>query len=240
MSTRQIYIIDQDTVNKFKAVTNYVFIKIDDPNEYRKTKGGIYLYFNPELNRAKDTDRHGIVMSVCKTLFFDKEDYETVEFDVDIDVEVGDRVWFAPMDGANCDTFYCENDKYLLLKYDTLRFVHKKNGEVFGLNGNLLVKPIFEEEKFIIHTIKRENRKKGIVVYPYSNIRDIVSEGNIYPDFNKDEIVLLDRDWDIRLEDQANQYLDEEFRVIRGCDVCAILGVTEATNNKETVQLVTS
>lgn len=227
---RELYTIDRKTLEGIRDVqTNHVLVKIDDPNEYRKTKGGIYIWVDPtecgDRVKADNADRHGIVQKVCKRLFFDPEDPGTksLEFDVDIEVKEGDRVWFNYLDGLNCVEFHCEGVTYKLLKYDSLVLVKNESG-IKTLNGYVLVEPIYEKEKTFLYMDKKKDVTKGKVAYIGTPNKRYRTPGiSDDPRVKVGHTVVIRQKYEVNLEDKLHRFLDGDYRLVRGCDICGIL-----------------
>ena len=241
--------LPKEEILSLKPFTNYVLVKIDDPNEYRKTEGGIYLYVDQDVDTAMHANRHGTVVSVCKKLHYvnrsRKETFQgkdvnvgvdSVEYDSDIDVVKGDRVFFSYLDGLNCNEFVesefsIHNEvkihfSYKLLRYDSLR-VCWRGDEVMGLNGYYLIEPTEETtSKLILLQKKNPLVSMGIVraVSKPNRIRLTPGNKEIPEGVVKvgDKVAIRSKylNW---FEDSLHKKFDKPLRIINSSDIFGVL-----------------
>lgn len=226
----EVYRIDKNTIDNIKWLrTNYVLVKIDDPNEYRRTKGGIYLYIDTIVDRMEFANRHGIVVKICNKLRFnqDEGDINSIEYDTDIEIKEGDRVWFVYLDGLNCVEFDVQEPyedgfrfvKYKMLRYDSLR-VKKDESEIRTLNGYVLTEPFMETIKSTLFLNKKQNLYKGIVAYTgTSNRRYKTPSLHDDPSIKAGDTILINHPYINMLEDKVHKYFDKEYRIVKGSDI---------------------
>jgi len=243
---REIYRVSQETIDNIKSIRqNYVLIKIDDPNEYRRTASGIYLYVAPDTSQdasqyvddAKHANRHGIVIKVCDRLKFNQDmaDIRSLEYDVDIEVKEGDRVWFSYLEGLNCVEFYVDNpDKeavnrfvaYKMIRYDSLRVKKDENG-IRTLNGYFLIEPVYEELSTTVFMEKEKIISKGIIRHKGTPNKQYKTPGLCDDSTIKiGDTVLIKSRFENYLEDSIHKYFDKEYRVVKGCDVLVRINET--------------
>jgi|ERR1035441_9088654 co-chaperonin GroES (HSP10) len=261
--------LPKEKIEKVKPHINYVLVKIDDPNEYRVTEGGIFLSViegeGTEAPLSKDINRFGIVISICNRLRFNTSSrtqttrkgdlnvaaYDTLENDVDIEVRVGDVVWYSFISGNNCDEFVTtevEKDKYdrpirytyKLLRYDSLRLIRRGNS-IKTLNGNVIIRPkenIVESSLELVHA-KYELPSGDVFDSKLDTLRgEVVYSGTPNksyraPQFSDgegvssgDHIVCMIAPNMIRnFEYSLHGKFEKGLRIVRGCDVFGVLGV---------------
>ena len=235
-------------IESLKPNTNYVLIKIDDPNEYRVTESGIFLHSDATLPSSEHANRMGVVVSVCDKLAFSTKGriittpngdlntpaIDSLENDTDLEVQKGDRVWFGFISGLNCTEFVTEEfetDKYdrklrityKLLKYDQLR-LRQRGDEYRTLNGNVIVKLDEQEVKSSLKIEKELNITVGTV--KFSGTPNRAYKVPSYSDGEGvdagDRIIMnVKSNMDRPFEYPIHGKLEKGLRVIRGCDVVA-------------------
>jgi co-chaperonin GroES (HSP10) len=259
----QQFVLNKEEIYKMKLMPNQVLIKIDNPTEYFKTKSGIYIYVDTEVPVARTSNRNGVVVSVCDHLKFTREydwtslngkeyrtDREGVEYDTDIEIETEDRVWFSYHDGLNCIQYeQLEPEEvdgiqihyqYKLLKYDSFRFVQKKDGTRKTLNGYVLVEPVIEKQSLIIDGVSTpscidviitkkdingdviNNFNRGTVKYMGTPNKAYKTPKNHDDfDFNVGNIIYF-KNYNVEFEYGYLKQLKENLWTVRGCDVMAV------------------
>jgi co-chaperonin GroES (HSP10) len=150
-----------------KAFTNTVIVKVDYNQTEKKTKSGIYLCTDSGYNPGKNNERHGIVISVCDKLYFDSKgkDYNTsVYFDVPIEVNVGDKVYFPTDVSNNCHKIIENGYKLYFIKYDEL-ICKEVDGELYPLSGRILAKNVYDKTNstLTINDSKLSNKKVEVL-----------------------------------------------------------------------------
>jgi co-chaperonin GroES (HSP10) len=87
--------------------------------------------WNPEIH----ADRYGIVESIPEMLSTGKMMWNT-----DIELQVGDLVWYDYLMSLNSDSFFIEDVEYKLMDYQYL-YVVKRGDDIICLNGYCLFEP---------------------------------------------------------------------------------------------------
>lgn len=131
-----------------EVLNNYVVVKPDD--DY--TSKGMFVVsddFEPMYHVAIT----GTVEDVCRELYFQKEKMSSsevqsrknqiiharsVEYDVDVEVSAGDKVWYRYTVWTDPKNIY---DGLLVFKYDQL-YAKEINGVLIPVNGWIFVKEI--------------------------------------------------------------------------------------------------
>jgi len=154
-----------------KMPNNYVLVKLDVLNKQRETKTGIRMTSGKEDNVLDNTDvfhqidRYGEVVGLPAYLNFGAGYLKGLEWDSDLEVKLGDVVWFRQVEGNMADRFEVGGKFYKRIKYDQLT-VAKRGSEVIALNGHVLMEQIFPKESlFIINPNPKSDKKRGKVKY---------------------------------------------------------------------------
>ncbi len=119
--------------------SNKVLVKIEERNIEKKTDAGIIMISatDTDYNPAVHSDRYGVVHSVPPNLRFDRTPFSTT-WETEIELKVGDEVWFDYMNSENCVVLDCDDgNDYKLLEYENI-YVAKRDGNILPLNGYCL------------------------------------------------------------------------------------------------------
>ena len=145
-------------VSDMKLISaNRVLVCITQKNVDRVTPSGILMVsptdtdWQPEVH----ADRWGEVVQIPNQLKREK----THLWNTDIDIQVGDTIWWDMMVSENADTITTETNTYLLLDYFSLHVV-KRGDKVIPLNGYSMFTLVSDESKseFAIKTGKKDAR----------------------------------------------------------------------------------
>ena len=114
-------------------------------------KNGGELLIDPSFEPEKHYRVSGIVKAVPESLYFNPTDMEfSMEFDVSMDLKVGDNVFFhyLQMDRAIKEELLIEIDgkQHIYIRYDSC-FCAFRGEEVVMLNGWMLLEPYGTEEQ---------------------------------------------------------------------------------------------
>ena len=131
-----------------------MLVEIPETNEDKKTKSGIIVGFNRDIQYGEGEGSHvadladvrGIVYKVCDRLFFQKGHQETMPWVTEIEVQPGDEVYFSYLDGLNCDQLIVDGKLYKILKYSDI-YLKVTEGGLYPLNGYCLFKPLPQKSK---------------------------------------------------------------------------------------------
>ncbi len=129
-------------------LNNRVLVEVDQLRyETTKTKSGLELYIDDTHILHQYTVRHGIVAQLPKRLTFWEEDKESgLAWRTEMEIEVGDTVWFTGMSSHSGEKLSFKGKKYILIHYQDL-YVAKRGNKVIPLNSNILLEPIKETVK---------------------------------------------------------------------------------------------
>ena len=179
-----------------KLMPNYVLIKPHLAHE--ESRSGIKLLGDPdmtsglselsegeEMNMADHAPRYGEVVNICDELYFNKELYgtsstpATLEWDTDIEVKVGDNVFFSYLYGAGGEHILYNDELYYLLSYDAVYAIKEEDHPV-PINGFILFEAISEGLKsdniILPDFLNKDKIGVGLVRYLSKPNRDYVYE----------------------------------------------------------------
>ena len=184
--------------------SNTVMVEMLYSSEGIKTKGGVIIGVNCEDEYEDETTSHAAdltevyakVYKLPDELYYNK-DGTGMPWDCDLDLCVGDLVFFNVMESFNSVEVTCEDKNYRLLPYQDIycakrkrwlsKFDNKWTTDVIMLNGYVLLEQIFT---FIEHPLAVENKKedktRGIVRYIGKPNREYVRPE--YVDFKELEV----------------------------------------------------
>lgn len=154
MPTRPQIELSKEELLRAEIPVNHVLVKLIHKSEGLKTRGGITIGFNTDTTYAsdeKDSSSHpadtaevyGIVVKTPKSLYFNKEDRaNSMDWDIEMELMVGDYVWFSVLESKNATEVVCEGITYRSIPYQDC-YVAKRNETVIALNGYVLLEPCF-------------------------------------------------------------------------------------------------
>lgn len=172
-------------------INNRVLVNVTDTFNSFISKGGIKLVNSVADDAWSDSYgynitefiiRHGTVCSLPEKIY--PGDYD---WDTDNELMIGDEVWWNSISFSSHIPIVIGDEKYLLVDYHEL-LMARRNGEIFPINGNVLLVPVPAEIRALdlIRVIKKtdiwEIFKKGKLVKqlnPDNEFEDIWEEGEI-------------------------------------------------------------
>lgn len=162
-----------------------------------KSKGGIVVGFNLDDEYEDESTSHKAdlievyarVVKLPERLYFDKYDPRSMPWECDMDLEVGDLVWFNTIESYNAVEIECEGKFYKIIPYQDIYCAKRELDDltnffkqvdfnphagrkielsdcVIMLNGYCLLKPIYihtEHELAVDDT--KEDKTRGIVAF---------------------------------------------------------------------------
>lgn len=177
-----------------ELMQNHVLIEVTLP--YEKEVSGIKLLADEDftsenesgeqINMSDRAPRSGTVIAICDQLYFNKPMYAdgitsgTMEWDTDIEVQVGDYVFFSYLKGINADHFFYDDKLYYMIRYDHL-YAIKTGSELKPINGWIVFEEVKDDiESSIIVTDFVENYKDyiGTAVYIGKPNRDYIYDAD--------------------------------------------------------------
>ena len=181
---------DKKQLDEGRIPQNHVLLEMTYTTEGIKSKGGIIIGINRSEEYEDETVTHAadlteiwaIVYKLPEKLYFDKTDPRSMSWECDMDLEIGDTVWFNTIESANAIEIECENKTYKLIPYSDIYCAKRnrwlemehfwtENNEhkarvikdiynIVMLNGYCLLKPIFTKSDSPL-AIDKETEDKG-------------------------------------------------------------------------------
>ena len=180
--------------------SNYVMVESELTAEGKTTKGGIVVghdedvtFYSSEENadHAHEADIAQIcsrVYEVPDKLYYNKEDQVgSMPWDCDMELQVGDMVWYSVLESRNAVTVVCEGRGYKLIPIQDC-YVAKKEDEVICLNGYVLLEPVYHKNDSPLAVSQKGevDKTRGIVRYVGNPNREYLVP--YYADFQNLEI----------------------------------------------------
>lgn len=162
-------------LNKYNSMPiripfDYVHVKPNPTNSL--ILAGKKFYLDTRFEDTKHAPTCGVVLQVPERLRFKsleeaESDHPSLDFDTEMELQVGDTVIFHYLaeDNAKRNGLYHEDG--LFLHYDKI-FCAIRNGEIIPINGHLIVEPESEmiKSNLVIPDLAiRNSKQKGTVKY---------------------------------------------------------------------------
>ena len=240
MPQRPQITLSREELDRAEIPMNHVLVKIIRSSEGLKTNAGITVGFLTDDVFAEGEDSHsanmaeicGVVEKVPDRLFFDKTDPNSMDWETDMELQVGDTVWYSLMEAKNSVQLVCDGVVYKSVPYQDCyvakrRWVTEKIGDinistvqnkVIPLNGYVLCKPVNLPKLSHLDAISEGqiDKSRGIIAFigkpvktylrdSYSHIDDLcVGDGVLFD--NKAAVFYLERFKHTAIFDNGNQY----------------------------------
>lgn len=165
MPTHQVKISEQEFERgNVPSWGNVIVVEMQHSAEGYTTSAGIIVGFNTdtiyadgsgqykddkESHAADLAEVYGRVVRVPDQLSYEKEDLNHMSWLPEMEVEIGDYVWFHPLISKNCVEIIVGHKKYKCIPYEDL-FVARKgglDGDIVPLNGHCLLERVFDTPK---------------------------------------------------------------------------------------------
>lgn len=125
MPNRPQITLSKEELKRASIPTNHVLVKMLHSNEGAKTKGGIVLGFltddvfiaDGESHAADVAECYGEVYKTPEKLFFDPNDTNSMDWEVEMELEKGDIVWFSYLESKNSCQILCDGVIYKSIPY---------------------------------------------------------------------------------------------------------------------------
>lgn len=188
--------------DKIIPLNNYVVIK---PIISETTNGGIFVgttVMDVNSNEAGlFTGSRAIVVKVPSKLYYNIEGYwkkdGSMPYKTDMEVKVGDEVWFeylcaivAYKDSKTNFIAEVEGEKYIFIKYEFLT-CKRVDGVLIGLNGNIILDPIYEKPKSVFEYEKKKPTRRCIIAAistPLQGYAHLGANEGLQPETNELEV----------------------------------------------------
>ncbi len=193
---------------------NTVLVEMVHSMEGIKSKGGIIVGFNTDVEYEDESDSHAAnmtevyakVVKCPQKLYYNRKDHSnTMPWYCDMDLMVGDIVYFNIIESKNAVEIVCEDRLYKLIPYQDLycaKRYHDKQSwdsekyligtdpwwEVIMLNGYVLLEPIYKKNISALAVSEQGevDKTKGIVRYAGKSNKEYLRKE--YIDFQDLEI----------------------------------------------------
>ena len=154
---------------------NYVYIK-PDPTDEIVLPTGEKLFLATNFEETAHAPSTGTVLCVPEKLRFDRENgTASMNFEVDIELEVGDKVVFHYLTQENAKLDGREMEEGFLVRYDQLYLAIRKD-QVICLNGYIIVEPesaLIKTKLFLPdQATLRKAKQTGVVRYAGAPVRN--------------------------------------------------------------------
>jgi co-chaperonin GroES (HSP10) len=134
--------------------------------------------------------RHGTVTNLPEKLTFWDKDQNGLQWKTDMQVKVGDTVWFYAITSHSSEKLIYEGRKFILVNYQDL-YIAKRGQDIICLNGNVLLKPIYKTVKALEYEKKELDTTKAIV-YKSGEINTDYKDQNVQDEpFIRDGMTVL-------------------------------------------------
>jgi len=211
---------------------NHVLVEVDCLRHKKIAfESGTEIIVDPSITPQIHAQTSGIVRVVPESLYYNKLDrgFESSEFLTDINVKVGDKVFFhyLQIDAAISHRRIIEEDGkfFIFIRHDSL-FMSIREEEIVMHNGWMLLKPIdlAVDEASVVNTRIPKNRQKynplkGEIAFLGDPVKEYWwgnNETDEGIDVEKGDTVIFLHNSDITLEYDFHQRLNEKhYRVQR-------------------------
>lgn len=218
--------------NKLRILNNKVLIKPKGGNDEVIIEGyggkKISLFIDTSFETEKHAPTIGEVVKIPNRLVFDrKSTMRTTEFDVDMELKVGDMAIYHYLAPENCimrkEYVVVDKQIYFIVNYDQI-FCAKRGDEVVMVNGYILVEPVVEDvfkSSLLItpDTLKDKNSPvEGIVRYIGTPVRNYLYEKDIQENADEPKVgdtIMFTQDSDIPLQYDLHASLDGKKKFFR-------------------------
>lgn len=188
-----------------RSPSTSVLVEIFDWKEELKTKSGVVIGFNPDVQYAEGADNHiadvarvyGRIAKQPDKLWFHKKRNDSPPWEAELETEVGDYVWFSPLVAVNCTEIIVGERLYKVVPYEDL-FVARKggiDGEVVPLNGHVVMEtmPLEKKSQFDVISEMGINYDKGRVVFVGKSNKSFQAKMHAdHPDIKVGDIAVFD------------------------------------------------
>lgn len=213
-----------------KIPKNHVLVEVSCLRHEKISFESSEIIVDPTFAPEQHAQTNGIVKAIPESLYFNNKDVmQSVEFLVDIDVKVGDHVFFHYLQINNAigkkQVIYKDGKFYIFIRHDSL-FCGIRDNEIIMFNGWMLLKPIEKASEKIdnFNPILPKNRQTfeplmGEIAHLGKPVKEYYygkHEADSGINVEKGQIVAFLPHSDIPLEYDMHQSLkDKFFRVQR-------------------------
>ena len=117
--------LTREELERAEIPLNHVLVEMVHTSEGIKSKGGVVMGFLTDDTFAEGDDSHPANLAECyarvykvpKALYFNPDDPLSMDWDVDMELQGGDMVWFSTMESKNSPEVMCEKTLYKSIPY---------------------------------------------------------------------------------------------------------------------------
>lgn len=235
---------------------NQIIVEIPYTNLDRKSKGGVIVGHHKDLLFAEGKDAHnadcqevwGVVSRLPEKLYFNRKDSNSMDWETDIEVKVGDTVFFGIMASANATELLCEGKIYKLINYQELIVARreevfpdntfiKKITEIIPLNGYVLCSEVHlpKLSELDVTSEDKIDNDKAIVRYVGKPNKQYKNTSHVdHLDLESGDLVLLDRYPHVKLERTTwfSDFSDDTLIVVPRRKISMVIKRNEENSNK--------
>lgn len=206
-----------------RMISNYVEIEIDDSNEWYD-KNGLKIQLDTTYEPEKNAQVVGVVTAVPDRLWYDKKNPASMEYDVDMELSVGDRVVFHFLAISNARKEGRVTGNRIILSYSSI-YAKLTDSYPKPINGWLLVRPCRKKKEGFLEGVLEEydvSKTYGLVVGAGAPIREYRIGGFLDPEVPMDSFVHFARQDAIPLFYTIQDRVGELLYRMRRKDVLAM------------------
>lgn len=163
-----------------RMISNYVEIEIDDSNEWYD-KNGLQIQLDTTYEPEKNAQVVGVITAVPDHLWYDKKDPASMEYDVDMELSVGDKVVFHFLAISNARKEGRVTGNRVILHYQSI-YAILTEGYPIPVNGWLLVRPCRKKKEGFLEGVFEEyevSKERGYVVSAGAMVREYRMGGDL-------------------------------------------------------------
>lgn len=193
--------------------SNMVMVHIPHQNEDTQTESGIYIVGDQDYKPAVHAERWGYVYKVCPDLLYERGRADSMDWKTEVEIEVGDKVWFDFREAVYAYTYLVDGEWYKLIDYAFLH-VAVRNNNVIPLNGYVLFREVKVKPDTSLEVEEHVDPRYGIVAYAGSYNQEYTN--SVYSDAIRveegDHVLFEDGTSCFPLESGLhNEFSDEKF-----------------------------
>jgi len=159
--------LTKEELERAEIPMNHVLIKMVFQAEGATTKSGVIIGFNEDDVYAEGDDSHsanlaevyGIVEKVPQELYFNPDDPKSMDWETDMELEVGDMVWYSVLEAKNSVQLICDGVLYKSVPYSDVYVARRELDDLTdcpamqGLDMSKIGKKITQKELLQLETI---------------------------------------------------------------------------------------
>jgi len=228
MTEADVYAYVRDEIRK--PMPNWLLVRLGrKPDEYI-FKGG-KLFVDHTYNPTHHASVYGVVEQMPEKIIYKlsksgEAKGNSMQWDTDLEVEVGDTVWFSFTEvmynlGVDFDKgnkmddkkYFREDNGDIVMCVDYSQcFVAKRGDEIICLNGYCLIEPILEYSDSVLEDWKEPVQSKnfGYVRCKGKPVREYESKTWVDADVEVGDLVMISRGWALQLEHPLHRSFDNQ------------------------------